>query len=74
MSCKMISNEEGTGKDEFTITLNNPPASDQKPALVPAGTDSIHYSMIQQIPSIEKQSQLGFLLSLPLPSLALENK
>ena len=70
----MISNEEGTGRDEFTITLSNPPASDQKPALVPAGTDSIHHSMIQQIPSIEKHSQLGFLLSLPLPSLALENK
>jgi len=53
MSCKMISNEEGTGRDEFTITLSNPPASDQKPALVPAGADSIHHSMIQQIPSIE---------------------
>jgi hypothetical protein len=49
----MISNEEGTGRDEFTITLSNPPASDQKPALVPAGADSIHHSMIQQIPSIE---------------------
>ena len=74
MSCKMISNEEGTGRDEFTITPSNPPASDQKPAQVPGGADSIQRSMIQQIPSIEKQSQLGFLLSLPLPSLALENK
>ena len=73
MSCKMISNEERTGRDEFTITPSNPPASDQKPAQVPGGAESIQRSMIQ-IPSIEKQSQLGFLLSLPLPSLALENK
>ena len=50
----MISNEEGTGRDEFTITPSNPPASDQKPALVPGGADSIQRSMIQQIPSIEK--------------------
>ena len=54
MSCKMISNEEGTGRDEFTITPSNPPASDQKPAQVPGGADSIQRSMIQQIPSIEK--------------------
>ncbi|HEX7142832.1 MAG TPA: hypothetical protein VF222_10190 [Nitrososphaeraceae archaeon] len=69
----MISNE-GTRRDEFTITPSNPPASDQKPALVPGGADSIQRSMIQQIPSIEKQSQLGFFFRLPLPSLALENK
>ncbi len=58
----MVSNKEETARDEFTITLSNPPPSDQKPALVAAGADSIHHSMTQQIPSIVKQSQLGFLL------------
>ena len=52
ISCKMISNE-GTVWDEFTITPNNPPTSDQDSAPALDEADSDHGAMTQEIPSIE---------------------
>ncbi len=70
-----MNSNEGTVWDEFIITPGNPPpASDQDPVQAPDGAVSFQRSIIQQIPSIEKQSQLGFLLPLPRHSLALKNK
>ena len=79
ISCKMISNE-GTIWDEFTITPNNPPTSDQDPAQAPDVVDSDQRAITQEIPSIENRNYSTkiltkpSLLPLPLPSLHLENK
>ena len=54
ISCKMISNE-GKVWDEFTITPGNPPKSEQDPAPAPK-------IITQLIPSIEKQSQPGYII------------
>ena len=56
----MISNE-GKVWDEFTITPGNPPKSQQDPAQAPKIiTQHLPSMIIQQIPSIDKQSQLDF--------------
>ena len=61
ISCMMISNE-GTVWDEFIITPDNPPASDQDPAQAQdVITQQIPSIITQQIPSIGKQSQHGHL-------------
>src|ERR687898_2202717 len=79
ISCKMISNE-GTVWDEFTITPNNPPISDQDPAQAPDVVDSDQRVITQEIPLIENRNYSTkiltkpSLLPLPLPSLHLENK
>jgi len=52
ISCKRISNE-GTVWDEFTITSNNPPTSDQDPAPALDEADSDQRAITQEIPSIE---------------------
>jgi hypothetical protein len=75
----MISNE-GTVWDEFTITPNNPPTSDQDPAQAPDVVDSDQRAITQEISSIENRNYSTkiltkpSLLPLPLPSLHLENK
>jgi predicted phosphodiesterase len=57
ISCKMISNE-GKVWDEFTITPDNPPKSQQDPAQAPKViTQHIPSTIIQQIPSMIIQSQ-----------------
>ena len=75
----MVSNE-GTVWDEFTITPNNPPTSDQDPAPALDAADSDQRALTQKIPSIEnldystKILTKPSLLPLPLPSLQLENE
>jgi len=79
ISCKMISNE-GTVWDEFTITPNNPPTSDQDSASALDVADSDQRAIKQEIQSIEnldystKILTKPSLLPLPLPSLQLENE